>query len=64
VPQSRRASFVGFVLAAYSLAITLDFAVGIPLTLAVGWRASFATLGVGTLIMALVDWLVIRNRAG
>jgi predicted MFS family arabinose efflux permease len=62
VPQSRRASFVGFVLAAYSLAITLDFAVGIPLTLAVGWRAFFATLAVGTLIMALVDWLVIRNR--
>ncbi|QOZ52549.1 nitrate/nitrite transporter [Bradyrhizobium sp. CCBAU 53338] len=60
-PQSRRASIVGLVLAAYSLAITLDFAVGVPLTLAVGWRAFFGTLAAGTLVMGLVNWLLVRN---
>jgi hypothetical protein len=52
---------VGAILAAYSLAITLDFAVGIPLTLATGWRIFFAVLAVGTLLVALIDALFVRN---
>ena len=61
IPQARRAGVVGLVLAAYSLAITLDFAIGIPLTIAVGWRVFFGVLAAGTLLMALLDWLFARN---
>jgi MFS family permease len=61
IPQERRASVVGLVLAAYSLAITLDFALGIPLTIAHGWRVFFGVLAAGTLVMAVLDWLFARN---
>lgn len=61
IPQERRASVVGLVLAAYSLAITLDFALGIPLTITHGWRLFFGVLAAGTLIMAVLDWLFARN---
>jgi predicted MFS family arabinose efflux permease len=61
IPQERRASVVGLVLAAYSLAITLDFALGIPLTIAYGWRIFFAVLAAGTLVMAVLDWIFARN---
>ena len=60
-PQNRRGSAVGIILAAYSLAITMDFALGIPLTIATGWRTFFAVLAVGTLIVAAVNALVVRN---
>ena len=60
-PQSRRGSVVGMILAAYSLAITMDFALGIPLTLATSWRTFFAVLAIGTLIVAVIDALVVRN---
>ena len=60
-PQSRRGSVVGIILAAYSLAITMDFALGIPLTIATGWRTFFAVLAIGTLLVAAVDALVVRN---
>jgi MFS family permease len=60
-PQHRRGAVVGMILAAYSLAITLDFALGIPLTLVSGWRVFFAVLAVGTLLVALVDALFVRN---
>ncbi|MDR3468310.1 MAG: MFS transporter [Xanthobacteraceae bacterium] len=60
-PQSRRGSVVGMILAAYSLAITLDFALGIPLTLATNWRTFFAVLAAGTLIVAVLDALVVRS---
>ncbi|MEW6640473.1 MAG: MFS transporter [Pseudomonadota bacterium] len=61
-PQSRRGAVVGMILAAYSLAITLDFALGIPLTLATSWRVFFAVLAIGTLIVAALDALVVRNH--
>ncbi len=61
-PQGRRGSIVGFILAAYSLAITLDFALGIPLTLATSWRVFFAVLAVGTLIVAGLVALFARNN--
>jgi MFS family permease len=60
-PQNRRGSAVGIILAAYSLAITMDFALGIPLTIATSWRTFFAVLAAGTLIVAALDALVVRN---
>ena len=59
-PQKRRGSIVGMILAAYSLAITLDFALGIPLTIAHGWRTFFAVLAAGTLIVAVIDMVSVR----
>src|SRR5262249_32306179 len=44
-PESRRASIMGIILAAYSLAITMDFAIGVPLTIAFGWRGFFRVSG-------------------
>lgn len=61
-PEARRASIMGIILAAYSLAITLDFAVGIPLTLHVGWRSFFAVLAIGTLVMGVLDLLLVRDN--
>ncbi|MGG7566758.1 MFS transporter [Rhodovulum sp. DZ06] len=49
-PPARRGLIVGLILAACSLAITLDFSLGIPLTIAYGWRVFFAALAVGTLV--------------
>lgn len=60
-PRSRHGFMVGLVLAAYSLAITLDFALGIPLTIAAGWRVFFAVLAIGTLVAAAVTILFARN---
>jgi MFS family permease len=60
-PHSRRGAVVGMILAAYSLAITMDFALGIPLTLATNWRVFFAVLAIGTLVVAALDALVVRN---
>ncbi|MGX1096347.1 MFS transporter [Amorphus sp. MBR-141] len=59
-PQRRRGAIIGMILAAYSLAITLDFALGIPLTIAVGWRTFFAVLAIGTLIVAVIDMVAVR----
>ena len=59
-PQSRRGAVVGMILAAYSLAITMDFALGIPLTLATNWRVFFAVLAAGTLIVALLDAIFVK----
>lgn len=60
-PKQRRGLVVGMILAAYSLAITLDFAVGIPLTLATSWRVFFAVLAGATLVTALIDAFIVRN---
>lgn len=60
-PQSRRGFMIGLVLAAYSLAITLDFALGIPLTMATSWRVFFAVLAVGTLVVGVVTIVFARN---
>ncbi|MDH4989777.1 MFS transporter [Aquamicrobium lusatiense] len=61
-PQARRGSMVGLVLAAYSPAITLVFAVGVPLTIATGWRFFFGTLAAGTVLMALIVLIFVRNN--
>jgi predicted MFS family arabinose efflux permease len=40
----------------------MDFALGIPLTLATGWRTFFAVLAIGTLAIAAIDALIVRNN--
>jgi predicted MFS family arabinose efflux permease len=60
-PLERRGAAVGVILAAYSLAITMDFALGIPMTLATGWRSFFAALAIGTLVVAALNAFVVRN---
>jgi MFS family permease len=61
-PESRRASIMGIILAAYSLAITMDFAIGIPLTIAFGWRTFFGVLAVLTLLVAILDLIFVRDN--
>jgi MFS family permease len=61
-PESRRASIMGIILAAYSLAITMDFALGIPLTIAFGWRTFFGVLAVLTLAIAALDLVFVRDN--
>ncbi|WP_118132900.1 nitrate/nitrite transporter [Oceanicella sp. SM1341] len=60
-PLRRHGFMVGLILAAYSLAITLVFALGVPLTISSGWRCFFGALAAGTLIIALLDMLLARN---
>jgi MFS family permease len=61
-PESRRASIMGIILAAYSLAITMDFAIGVPLTIAFGWRVFFGVLAVLTLVVAGLDLMLVRDN--
>jgi predicted MFS family arabinose efflux permease len=61
-PESRRASIMGIILAAYSLAITADFALGIPLTIAFGWRTFFGVLAVLTLVAGVLDLVFARDN--
>lgn len=60
-PQSRRGFVVGLILASYSLAITLVFALGIPLTIATGWRFFFGSLAAGTVLMAVLTLILVRD---
>lgn len=53
---------MGLILAAYSLAITMNFALGIPLTIAFGWRTFFAVLAVLTLLVAIFDLVFVRDN--
>lgn len=61
-PQARRGAVVGMILAAYSLAITLDFALGIPLTMATSWRFFFGVLATGTLLTGAMVVMLMRNN--
>nr|WP_321273337.1 MFS transporter [Alcaligenes faecalis] len=56
----RQGLVLGIILAAYSLAITLDFALGLPYAMAHGWRAFFMVLGGLTLSACLITQLVVR----
>ncbi|MBB4225882.1 MFS transporter [Variovorax guangxiensis] len=60
-PEKRHGSAIGALLASYSLAITLDFAVGVPLAQAQGWRVFFYGLALGTVIVAIAGWLMLRD---
>ncbi|MDE1180513.1 MFS transporter [Paraburkholderia sp.] len=62
-PPEQRGRALGALLAAFSLAITLDFAIGIPLSASLGWRSFFALLGVGTLIVGVASVFLVRDVA-
>jgi len=59
-PKTRRSAIMGVILAAYSLAITLDFSVGIPLSAAYGWRTFFAGLGLFTIATAIIGAVLAK----
>src|SRR5690606_10062755 len=59
-PQRRQGLVMGVILGAYSLAITLDFALGLPYAMAHGWREFFFVLGVLTLGAGIVAQFVVR----
>lgn len=61
-PTERHGATMGTLLAAFSLAITLDFAIGIPMAFSLGWRAFLLTLGGLTLIVGLVGLLTIKGN--
>ncbi|QGZ65023.1 MFS transporter [Paraburkholderia acidisoli] len=60
-PPRRHGFTMGVLLAAFSLAITLDFAIGIPVSEAFGWRTFFAALGVATCAVGAFGALAIRG---
>jgi MFS family permease len=60
-PVKRQGLMMGIILAAYSLAITLDFAAGIPYTIAHGWPQLFSLLGVLTLIVGGIALVFSRT---
>ncbi|CAG2157041.1 MFS transporter [Cupriavidus numazuensis] len=60
-PSERHGATMGVLLAAFSLAITLDFAIGIPVAAALGWRVFLLALGVLTLVVGLLGLLTIKG---
>lgn len=60
-PTERHGATMGTLLAAFSLAITLDFAVGIPMAISLGWRAFLVTLGGLTLLVGAIGMLTIKG---
>ena len=60
-PSSKHGATMGILLAAFSMAITLDFAIGIPVTQALGWRTFLAALGVLTLAVGLLGAMTIKD---
>lgn len=59
VPK-RQGLTMGIILGAYSLAITADFALGLPYAMGNSWRAFFMVLGILTLAVAVVAQIVVR----
>lgn len=59
---ARRGALMGSLLAAYSLAITGDFAAGIPIAHHFGWQVFLSGLGVLTLLVAAVAGGLIKSR--
>lgn len=57
----RQGLTMGIILSAYSLAITLDFAIGLPYAMVNGWRAFFVVLGVLTLVVAVIAQFAVRS---
>ncbi|MDK3022679.1 MFS transporter [Cupriavidus taiwanensis] len=60
-PSERHGATMGILLAAFSLAITLDFAIGIPVAAALGWRVFLMALGGLTLLVGLLGMLTIKG---
>lgn len=60
-PSERHGATMGILLAAFSLAITLDFAIGIPVAGALGWRVFLLALGGLTLLVGVLGMLTIKG---
>lgn len=60
-PTHRHGAAMGLLLAAFSLAITFDFALGIPVAEVHGWRMFFAGMGVLTILVGLLGVLTIKG---
>ncbi|WP_236070019.1 MFS transporter [Paraburkholderia nemoris] len=60
-PMKRHGLTMGVLLAAFSLAITLDFAIGIPVSAAYGWQVFFEGLGIATAAVGVIGALVIKG---
>ena len=60
-PLKRHGMTMGALLAAFSFAITLDFAIGIPVSEAHGWRVFFEAMGIATLAVGLFGALTIKG---
>src|SRR5690625_869518 len=60
ISPRRHGMALGAILAAYSLAITLDFALGLPYAMGHGWRAFFMVLGIMALLACLLTQLIVR----
>lgn len=60
-PRRRQGLAMAITLAAYSLAITLDFAVGLPYATGHGWQAFFVGLGIITVLVGILSGLVLRT---
>jgi sugar phosphate permease len=60
-PVKRHGLTMGVLLAAFSLAITLDFAIGIPVSASYGWRVFFEGLGIATIAVGVLGALTIKG---
>ncbi|AME28404.1 MFS transporter [Burkholderia sp. PAMC 26561] len=60
-PLARHGMVMGLLLSAFSFAITLDFAVGIPVSESHGWRVFFEGLGIATFVVGLLGFLSIKG---
>ncbi|MDE1180493.1 MFS transporter [Paraburkholderia sp.] len=60
-PVKRHGLTMSVLLAAFSLAITLDFAIGIPVSATYGWRVFFEWMGVATCVVGLFGALTIKG---
>ncbi|WP_454871637.1 MFS transporter [Paraburkholderia xenovorans] len=60
-PTERHGFTMGVLLASFSLAITLDFAIGIPIAEAYGWRTFFTALGISTCAVGVIGGMTIRS---
>ncbi|WP_321793657.1 MFS transporter [Burkholderia pyrrocinia] len=60
-PTKRHGLTMGALLAAFSFAITMDFAIGIPVSAAYGWRVFFEGLGIATIAVGIFGALAIKG---
>ncbi|NYT69648.1 MFS transporter [Pusillimonas noertemannii] len=58
--RERQGLVMGVILGAYSLAITLDFAFGLPYAMSTSWREFFFVLGVLTLAVGVLGQFLVR----
>lgn len=61
-PVERHGTTMGLLLAAFSLAITFDFAIGIPVAVTYGWRYFLAGMGVLTILVGLLGALTMKGN--